>query len=126
MGTLTRDAGRARLTVTGPVGYTTDGRQTWRYTIADVDEDGAVTVLETGEDLHTGVGGIGGTTEQMMSTLCAFLTAAAESSSYAMRHGVALEETENGTLFNHQVLMLAELESDEIAMLGVELEEGEI
>lgn len=122
--TLTKDAGRARLTVTGPVGYTPDGRHTWQYTIAEVADDGTVTELETGQDLHTGVGGIGGTPEQMLSTLCSFLSAAAESSAYAMRHGVALDETENGTLFTHAVLMLAEQESDEIAMLGVELEEG--
>lgn len=134
MGSLTRDAGSARLSVEGPVGYTPDGRETWRYTIAEVtrftglDHDRVVRedvrVLETGADLHSGVGMVA-TPEQMMSTLCAFLTAGAEASAWAMRTGTALEDTENGTLFPHRVLMLAEQESDEIAMLGVELDEEE-
>jgi hypothetical protein len=124
MGTLTRDAGRARLTVTGPRSVTPDGRQVWRYEIAETAGDGTVTVLETGEDLHSGVGAYP-TPAEMMGSLCAFLSAAAEAGDYAMRHGVPLDETENGDLFNHAVLMLASQESDEIAMLGVELEEGD-
>lgn len=123
MGTLTMDAGRARLTVTGPVSVTPDGRQAWRYEVAEVTDAGPV-VLETGENLHTGLG-IYPTPAQMMDSLCSFLTAAAEAGDYAMRHGVPLEETENGTMFNHDVLMLASQESDEIAMLAVELQEGD-
>lgn len=121
MGTLTMDAGRARLTVTGPVSVTPEGRGVWRYEVAEVTDAGPV-VLETGENLHTGVG-MYPTPAEMMTSLCSFLTAAAEAGDYAMRHGLPLDETENGTLFNHDVLMLASQESDEIAILGVELEE---
>ena len=122
MGTLIQTAGTARLSVTGPVGHTSDGRETWRYDVSEVAADGTVTSLESGEDLHTGVG-VTAAPEEMMARLCSFLSAAAEASSYAMRHGVPLDETENGTLFSHAVLMLAEQNSDEIAMLGAELDE---
>jgi hypothetical protein len=121
MGTLTKDAGRARLTVTGPVSTTPDGRGVWRYEIAEITPAGTQ-VLETGQDLHTGVG-MYATPAQMLSTLCSFLTAAAEANDHAMRRGLPLAETENGDLFNHAVMMLASQESDEIAMLGCELDE---
>jgi hypothetical protein len=122
--TLTRTAGRARLSVTGPIRTNSEGRHVWRWSVAEVADDGQATDLATGEDLHTGVG-MTATPEQMLATLCTFLGAAAESHQYAMRHGVPLAETENGDLFDHAVMMLASQESDEIAMLAIELEEGE-
>lgn len=123
MQTLTRTAGRAILTVTGPVRLNAEGRETWRWTVAEKQGPREFTTLATGEDLHTGVGMIGDP-EQMLATLCTFLSAAAEAADYAMRTGTALSATENGDLFPHAVVMLASQESDEIAMLAVELEEG--
>jgi hypothetical protein len=123
MQTLTRTAGRAVLTVAGPVRTNTEGREVWSWTVAE-DNGEQVVTLATGEDLHTGVG-MTGDPEQMLATLCVFLAAAAESANYAMRHGIPLAETENGDLFPSAVLMLASQDSDEIAMLAAELEEGE-
>lgn len=123
MDTLTRTAGRAVLTVTGPIRTTTEGRDVWRWTVAE-DQDGTTVPLATGEDLNTGVG-MTATPTQMLATLCVFLSAAAEDHAYAMRTGTPLAETENGDLFDHAVLMLASQESDEIAILANELEEGE-
>lgn len=48
MDTLTKDAGRARLTVTRTGDRTADGRETWRYTIAEIGDE-QDTVLERRE-----------------------------------------------------------------------------
>lgn len=120
---LTKEAGRAVLTVVGPVDYTHEGRQVWRWQVAErYEAHRDAVVLANGDDLHTGVGHTA-TPREMMASLCNFLTAAAESADYAMRHGIPLAETDNGDLFPHAVLMLASQESDEIGMLAVEMEE---
>lgn len=92
--------------------WTIDGRM--RYNIwIDMDEKEFLI-----DDVCSGVGG--GTLQEGMESLLAFLSAAAEAYMCKMKHGRA---TENIDLFVPEVVEWAYQNSDEIGMLCVELKE---
>jgi len=70
----------------------------------------------TKDDLSSGCGG--GTLQQGLESLLSFLCAAAESWRYAGKNG------ENSDLFPQRIVKWAAQNSDELAMLRVEIEEG--
>jgi len=69
-------------------------------------------------DLRSGVGG--GDIQDGMSNLVGFLSAAGEAYAYQLRTGRA---SENGDLFPAAVTEWAYQNSDELSMLGLELDE---
>ena len=89
------------------------GRQVYKYYI-DVGPDSY-----SNNDLSSGVGG--GTLQDGLSSLMSFLSACAESYNYEQRTGRTGENTE---LFPAWVAEWASANSDELSMLGLELEEG--
>lgn len=72
-------------------------------------------------DLRSGCQG--GSLQSGFASLLSFLTACAESYSYAMRRNKPLSETENGDLFPPAVAEWAYQFSDELSMLGMEIKE---
>ena len=97
-----------------------DGRTTSRWEIwASENTHVAQSLVQRGDDLHTGVG-IDDGPVRMLATFANFLGAAAESYSHEMRTGT---KGENSDLFNPHVSSLAHQFSDELAMLASEIEE---
>ena len=92
--------------------YTRDGRQAYRYHID------TPTFEYSGGDLKSGVGN--GTLQSGLASLLAFLGAAAEAYSYTMRTG---RESDNSDLFPAHVTEWAYQHSDELSMIGCELDE---
>ena len=89
------------------------GRTQYRWTI-DL-PDGSE---HTGHDLASGVGG--GSLQQGFASLLSFLGACAESMAYKRRTG---RGGENCGLFPPAVAEWADMNSDEIAMMAIEVEE---
>jgi hypothetical protein len=97
-----------------PVHRDTDGRIVWRHVI----EDDHHQVLDDATDLHTGAGD-DLDARKTMTTLLAFLTAAAE----AYRHTMNGHHSDNADMFPPQVTEWAYDHDDELAALILELEE---
>lgn len=92
-------------------------RQRYAYRIADATVPGLVP--HDGRDIHSGVGATVDTLAGM-GTLVTFLSAAADAYRYQMSN--PLSAPENLDLFPAWVTEAAYLNSDELAMLGLELE----
>lgn len=93
-------------------GTTHDGRTKYRYHI-DIGKKSY-----SGTDLASGVGG--GSLQEGLSSLLSFLSAAGESYGHRMRTG---RKGENEGLFKKPVVEWAYQHSDEISILGMEIEE---
>lgn len=91
-----------------------DGRTIYRYYI-DVDGKGAI-----GRSFKSGCGG--GNLQSGFSSLLAFLGAYAEALEYQDRTG---KKTESGNLFPRRFAEWAQVNSDEISTLQMQIEESE-
>ena len=106
--------------------WTDDGRQQYHYWLDLKIDDRRIEFY--GDDLASGVGG--GSLQQGLESLLSFLAACGESYAYAMRHNnvggmIDLSSTENGELFPENVAEWCYLNSDELGMLAIELEESD-
>lgn len=95
-------------------GQTSDGRDRYRWTVIFPDN-----TEESDNDLYSGVGG--GNLTYAMAVLLAFLSAAAERRQYEESTDKDSEETE---LFPDRTVQFATENSDELDMLGAQIEEG--
>lgn len=100
-----------------PVRRDGEGRVVWRYVI----EDGDHVVLDEGADLRSGVGD-GVDARKGMANLVGFLGAAAE----AYRVEMNGQASENAGLFPPDVSEWAYMHDDELASLGLDLEEPDV
>lgn len=75
-------------------------------------------------DLKSGACGVGGTPNEGMGNLLGFLSAAGESFNYAERKGLDGMEGENSDLFPREITEWAANNSDELTMVGLDLEES--
>jgi hypothetical protein len=100
------------LSVTSNGERSADNREIFTYII----RNGEGEILSEGSDLKSGVGG-DVPAEKMMASLLSFLGAAAEARG---------PESDNWDLFNEATREWAQANSDELAMLEVEMEDREL
>ena len=105
--------GNAEISIE-PAGETQDGRNRFRWYW----DHEKIECSET--DLKSRVGGCG--IEEMMESLLGFMAACGESYGYAMRRPNS--NPENLDLFPEQMHEWCYLNSDELSMLGIEIEEA--
>jgi hypothetical protein len=100
-----------------PVRRDGEDRVVWRYVI----EDGDHTVLDEAADIRSGSGDPVDP-RKAMATLVGFIGAAAD----AYRVGMRGQASENADLFPPDVMEWAYMHDDELASLGLDLEEPEV
>lgn len=96
-----------------------DGRTRYRYYL-DLQTDGE-RIEYTADDIQSGCQG--GSLQEGLASLLSFMAACGESYGYAMRQGIELVDSENGELFPADVAEWCYLNSDELTMAAIELEE---
>lgn len=102
-------------------GWNDEGRRVYRYWLDLKIDDRAIEFY--GDDLANGVGG--GSLQSGLESLLSFLGACGESYAYAMRHNGKLAETDCGNLFPEDVAEWCYLNSNELGMLSIELQESD-
>ena len=115
MNKITRTLGNVTLSLSS-LGRNGEGRTVYNYKI---EGEG---LKYSSRDLKSGCQG--GNLKEGMESLLSFLGAAGESFSYSERMGHDGMDGENSDMFPREITEWAANNSDELAMLGLELEES--